>query len=40
MTTELSKKLDPQPVTLTGKLVRLEPLDLELYPGFVRCGSG
>ena len=29
MTTELTKKLDPQPVTLTGKLVRLEPLDLE-----------
>lgn len=32
MTTELTKKLDPQPVTLTGKLVRLEPLD----PGHTR----
>ena len=35
MTTELTQKLDPQPVTLVGKLVRLEPLDLghtqELY---------
>lgn len=29
MTTELTKKLDPQPVTLTGSLVRLEPLGLE-----------
>ena len=29
MTTELTKKLDPQPVTLTGKLVRLEPLTME-----------
>jgi len=29
MTTELTKKLDPRPVTLTGKLVRLEPLHLE-----------
>ena len=29
MTTELTQKLDPQPVTLNGKLVRLEPLDLE-----------
>lgn len=29
MATELTNKLDPQPVTLTGKLVRLEPLDLE-----------
>ena len=29
MTTELTKKLDPQPVTLTGKLVRLEPLNLD-----------
>ena len=28
MTTELTQKLDPQPVTLAGKLVRLEPLDL------------
>ncbi len=29
MTTELTKKLDPQPVTLTGKIVRLEPLGSE-----------
>ena len=29
MATELTKKLDPQPITLTGKLVRLEPLNLE-----------
>ena len=29
MTTELTKKMDPQPVTLTGKLVRMEPLGLE-----------
>ncbi len=29
MTTELTKKLDPQPVTLTGKLVRMEPLGLD-----------
>ena len=29
MATELTNKLDPQPVTLTGNLVRLEPLGLE-----------
>ncbi len=29
MTTELTKKLDPQPVTLAGNLVRMEPLGLE-----------
>ena len=39
MTTELSKKLDPQPITLTGKLVRLEPLNLEHTPDLYDAGA-
>ena len=39
MTTELTKKLDPQPVTLTGKLARLEPLDLEHAPDLYDAGA-
>ena len=39
MTTELSKKLDPHPITLTGKLVRLEPLNLEHTPDLYDAGA-
>ena len=40
MTTELTRKLDPQPVTLTGELVRLEPLSLEHTQDLYDAGSG
>lgn len=33
MATELNNKLDPQPVTLTGNLVRLEPLTMKHAEG-------
>ena len=39
MATELTKKLDPQPVTLTGTLVRLEPLGLEHVPDLYDAGA-
>ena len=39
MTTELTKKLDPQPVTLAGKLARLEPLSLEHAPDLCDAGT-
>jgi len=39
MTTELTKKLDPQPITLTGNLVRLEPLGLEHTPDLYDAGA-
>ncbi|MDE2786219.1 MAG: GNAT family protein [Chloroflexota bacterium] len=39
MATELTRKLDPQPVTLTGKVVRLEPLDLEHVPDLYDAGA-
>lgn len=39
MTTELTRKLDPQPVTLTGKLARLEPLGLEHFRDLYEAGA-
>ncbi len=39
MATELTKKLDPQPVTLTGNLVRLEPLSSEHASDLYEVGA-
>lgn len=39
MTTELARKMDPQPVTLTGSLVRLEPLGLEHADDLYEAGA-
>ena len=39
MTTELARKMDPQPVTLTGSLVKLEPLGLEHADDLYEAGA-